>query len=651
MSWLANARVLALSALLAAAPVLPSVTETAPAALSLEQQTERSIAAALDRPRGAFSAFDVAAFNSLLGGEARLGFTSAGPDAATGAYKLTGVSFEVTGDEPMTLFTADELLIWNADFNGVAARFDGKALDQTIRVFDRIELSGLKIDLTGYTDAVEDAVVTAMPDSSAALTDYEEGTMEVGRIVLNGMTLHPWTFTETEGEDEGQAAIRLLSAFARSFSLDAVVFLDTTISQKFTESGVTGSLDATYDSQILQGYDRGNIGAMLNGNTRFTASFPVPLPDPSATTDGIPMPPRVPTAADDEAADAEAEPASPAEMTLLKMDGSTGYAGWTGVEFANLLTWGERGQLPPITERDLWSFGNYVIEDMEFSLADQPFMSAGRLEASADSFDWFLPTRITWSHEDGVLDLAGMLKAIEPLEAEAATADGEPSIAEMIGILERTGLSKLSGDGTFALTWDSETGETLLESTSITDNLYSDETRLVMRLPSYADLVPAFGADGLTPDSGLLDEILRSRFVFKSAHYSLSDAGLLDALAVLVTEVAKFSGEEDPMMAGFAGMTPADLRAATSGLVMFAGAGAAAEVPQAVDWVKSLSGFIGSGGTFAIRLEPATELTAADLTPNGRNGMAEEPDVAALVDLFGLKIVHTPPATPAQGEP
>ncbi len=636
MSWFAHARVLALSTLLATAPVLPSITETAPAPLTLQQQTDGSIAAALERPKTVSAGFDVAAFNALLGEEARLGFKTAGPDAASGAYKLTGVSFELTGEEPMTLFTADELLLWNADIAGLAARFEGKSLDKTIRLFDRIEMSGLKIDMTGYTEAVEDAVITALPDSSAAMTDYEEATMDVGRIVLSGMTLHPWTFTETEGQDEGLAAIRLLSAVARSFSLDAVVFLDTTISQRFTESGVAGSLDAVYASQILQGYDRGNIAAMLNGNTRFTASFPVP-PTPALTAEGV----------ETEAAGT----AAPEAMTLLKMDGSTGYAGWTGVEFANLLSWGERGELPPITERDLWSFGNYVIEDMEFSLADQPFMSAGRLEASADSFEWFLPTRITWSHEDGVFDLGGMLKAIEPLEAEAGTQGGEPSIAEMISILERTGLAKLSGDGTFALTWNSETGDTLLESTSITDNLYTDETRLSMRLPSYADLVPAFGADGLTPDSELLDELLEAKFVFNSAHYSLSDAGLLDALALLVTEVARFSGEEDPMLAGFAGMTPADLRSAASGLVMFAGAGAASEVPQALDWVKSLSGFIGTGGTFSIRFEPATELTAADIAGIEGGGMAEEPDFAALVDLFGLTITHTPPAEVAAGAP
>jgi hypothetical protein len=650
MSWFASARVLALSALLATAPVLPSVTETAPVALTLAQQTDSSIAAALERPRAVSSAFDVAAFNALLGGEARLGFKSAGPDTATGAYRLTGVSFELTGDEPMTLFTADELLIWNTDFNGVAARFDGQSLDETIRVFDRIELSGVKLDMMDYTDAVEDAMVTAVPDAAASMVDYQDGSIEVGRLVLSGLTLHPWTLTETEGEDQGLAAIRLISAAARSFSLDAAVFLDTTINQTFTDAGASGSLATSYESQILKGYDRGNIAALLNGKTKLVMDIPVPPPG-SPAMDFPVTPAGTPPASDYTANAAEDEAASPGEPILVRMDGSTGYAGWTDIQLANLLSWGERGELPPITERDLWSFGNYVIEDMQFSLGGQPAFSMARFDLQADSFDWFLPTRISWSHEDLTFDLGGVMKAIEPLAGDQPSAEGEPSIPEIIAVLERTGLSKFSGDGTFELSWNSETGNALLATTSVTDNLYTDDTRLAMRLPSYADLVPAFGDDGLTPDSEQLNELILSRYALIGGHYTLSDVGLLNAISSAVIEISKISGSEDPMMAGFAGMTPDGLRSTASGLLMFAGAGAAAELPQALDWVKSLSAFVGSGGTFSIRMAPEKEVTPADFAAIAGEGMAEEPDMAALVDLVGLTVVHIPPAPVAAGTP
>lgn len=650
MSWFANARVLALSALLATAPVLPSVTETAPVALTLAQQTDSSIAAALERPRTMSAAFDVAAFNALLGEGARLGFKSAGPDAATGAYKLTGVSFDLTGDEPMTLFTADELLLWNADFKAVAARFDGKSLDQTIRVFDRIEMSGVKFDMMDYTQAVEDAMVTAVPDAAASMVDYQDASMEVARVVLSGLTLHPWTFTETEGEESGLAAIRLISAAARSFSLDAAVFLDTTINQTFTDAGASGSLATSYDSQILKGYDRGNIAALLNGETKFVMDIPVPPPG-SPAMDFPVTPAGTPPASDYIAKAAEDEAAPPGEPILVRMDGSTGYAGWTDIQLANLLSWGERGELPPITERDLWSFGNYVIEDMQFSLGGQPAFSMARFDLQADSFDWFLPTRISWSHEDLTFDLGGVMKAIEPLAGDQPSAEGEPSIPEIIAVLERTGLSKFSGDGTFELSWNSETGDALLATTSVTDNLYTDDTRLTMRLPAYADLVPAFGVDGLTPDPQLLSEVLESRYALVGGHYTLSDVGLLNAIASVVIEISKISGTEDPMMAGFAGMTPSDLRSAASGLLMFAGAGAAAELPQALDWVKSLSAFVGSGGSLSIRMAPEKDVTPADFAAIAGEGMAEEPDMAALVDLVGLTVVHTPPAPVAAGTP
>ena len=84
---------------------------------------------------------------------------------------------------------------------------------------------------------------------------------------------------------------------------------------------------------------------------------------------------------------------------------------------------------------------------------------------------------------------------------------------------------------------------------------------------------------------------------------------------------------------------------------MFAGAGAAAELPQALDWVKSLSAFVGSGGSLSIRMAPEKDVTPADFAAIAGEGMAEEPDMAALVDLVGLTVVHTPPAPVAAGTP
>ncbi len=637
MSWFANLRVLALSTLLATAPVLASVAETVPALRTLEEKTESSIAAAMKYPRITSARFDVEALNALLGEGVRLAFKAAGPDAATGAFKLTGVRLELTGDQPMTLFSADELLLWNADITGLAARFEGASPDRTIRVFDRIELSGVRLDLHDYTEAVEESVGTALPVAAASMTGYEPASMEVGRIVLNGLTLHPWTFTETEGEEAGLAAIRLISAAARSFSLDAAVFLDMKISQTFTEPGAPGSLETSYDSQILQGYDRGNIAALLTGKTRLAMSLPVPKP-------AKPM---------DEVAEtgAEVEAAAASETILLQMDGSTGYAGWTDIRLANLLSWGERGQLPPITQRDLWSFGNYALEDMVFTLAGKPAVSMARFDLQADSFDWFLPTRISWSHEDLAFDLGGVLKAFEPLAGRRPSAGDETSVTEIITVLERSGLSKFSGDGSFELSWNSETGDAFLSSRSQVENLYTDETRLAMRLPRYADLVPAFGQNGLTLDAQLLAEVFASRYALAGGHFTLSDVGLLNALAAAMIEVSRISGKDAPMLAGFAGMTPDELRSAASGLMMFGGASLAGELPQALGWVKSLSGFVASGGTFSIRLIPEEEVSPADFAAIAGGAMTQEPDIAALFDLVGLTVEHTPPAKLAAGTP
>lgn len=630
MSWLASFRALALSSVLAAAPVLPSVPESRPEATA--EAASDALFAQLDiRPASSTSSPDIDSLNTALGGGVRLTYASAGQDSPTAPTRFTDFRLELIGENPTTLLSADEVLVWNADTDALIARMSGQQLTSTVRLFDRIEMSGLRFDLTDYTNAVDDAINAALPEAEAADIGYEDAYMNVGRLILGGMTLHPWTFEETEGEEEGLAAIRVLSAFARSFSLESMIFLDTDISQTMTEAGASGTILSSYDRQLVGGYDRGKIASMIQTGVTFSGSIPVPAFD----------------AVLDAAADA---PMQPVEIT-----GRSGYSAWTGLNFATLLEYGERGELPPITVRDLWSFGTYTLADTEMSLGGKPMFEIGRIDVSADKFAWFLPERLSVTHEDASLNLVEILKWAEAIEPSAPAEDtGEPTIAQIIGILERTGLGKLSGDGAFSLTWDSETGSALLASNSSSDGLYTDETRLEIRLPTYAQLVPAFGIDGRTPDQSALSALLDEKSAFIGGHYSLSDAGLLNALAALTIEFAKFSGEDDPMLGNFAESTPEAVRMFASGMVMFGAGAVSQDLPQATAWISSLSQFINTGGTFRIELAPETGLTASDFTgadADAGTGMAETPDITELVGLFGLSITHIPAGDAVAGSP
>ena len=628
MSWLANFRALALSSVLAIAPVLPSVPESPPE-VTAESAADALFARLEARPAASTSNLDVESLNAALAGSARLSYDFATQETLTAPTRLTGFRFELLGDKPSTLFTADEVLVWNADTEALIARLNGQQLDTTVRLFDRIEMSGLKFDLTDYTNAVDEAVTAAMPAGETVDIGYDEASMNVGRVILGGLTLHPWTFEETEGEEEGLAAIRVISALARSFSLEAAVFLKGDISQTITEAGASGTIISRYDRQLVEGYDRGDIASMIQTGVSFTGSIPVP--DVSAELDA----------------------AAPVPMRSVEMAGQSGYGAWTGLRFASLLEYGERGELPPITARDLWSFGTYTLADTEMSLGGKPMFEIGRLDIAADKFAWFLPERISVTHQDASLNLVEILKWAEEIEPSAPPEEGaEPTVAEIIGILERTGLGKLSGDGAFSLTWDSETGSAQLASNNTSDGLYTDETRVELRLPTYAQLVPVFGVDGKTPDDTALSALLDEQFTFIGGHYSLSDGGLLNALAALTIEVAKFSGEDDPMLGNFANSTPEAVRMFASGMVMFGAGAVSQDVPQATAWITSLSQFINTGGTFKIAFEPETALTASDFTGAGaETGMAESPDFAELVDLFGLSVTHVPAAETAAGSP
>lgn len=620
-------RALALSAVLAAGCTTSAVPPAVqPVALTPMEAAAALYADARTRPEAASAPFDIDGLNALLGDMARITYATAGMDEATGAYQLTEVRAELLGDEPVTLFTAEEVLLWNADIDGLAARLQGEGLDQALRLFERIELSGVSMDLTGYTNTFEDALSSTLLDEGVETmaTEYDESLMTVGQIVLGGMTLHPWTFEEVEGQDDGLAAVRLISAFARSFSLETSYFADARTSQSFRQDGIESSMVTVYEHQIVEGYDRGNIGAMIQTGVEFSANIPVPVPAHAATADD----------------------SLPETTTPFLMSGSSDYAAWTGFSLATLLEWGERGELPPITETNLWSFGSYVLSGTEMDLGGKPFLRIGHLEATADEFAWFLPERITVRHEDAALHLADMMNAMAVLEPDTMTRPGEPSMTEIAGILERTGFGTLSGDGEFAFTWDSATGATLVENRSLADGLYTDSTRFAFTLPSHAALVPAFGIDGRSPDHAMLGDIFEASLAFSGGHYSLTDMGLLNGIASIVIEFAKLSsameGEEgDDMLAGFADSTPEALRSFASTMLLFAGGAVTEEIPGAEGWIPAISNFISTGGTLKIALAPEKPVTAASFAPSEDAGMAESP--LDFVTLLGVSVEHTPP--------
>lgn len=629
MAWFKSVRAYALSAVLAASCASPALhSEVPPVTLTPAEIADQLVANALARPAAPSDPFDIEALNGLLGEIARISYDTAGPDAGTGAYRLTGVRAEILGDKPITLFTADEALFWNADLDGLVARINGENLETTLNLFDRIELGGVKVDLTGYYNAVDDAVTAALDEGTPETTVYESATMSVDRFIFGGMTLHPWTYKERDGEDAGIAAIRLLSAVARSFSLDTSLLLDAKIEEVMHTDDISTTMGSVYERQFIHGYDRGNIAAIIQSGIDFSGIIPLPALDTAPVAEG----------------------AMPEALIPIEISARTEYSAWNGIELANLLEWGEHGEMPPFTERNLWSFGNYVVTGSSMDFAGKPMFRIGHLEVSADKFAWFLPELITIRHEDASLHLADMLMAVDSLGIAGETNPGEPSIAEIAGILERTGLATISGDGAFSLSWDSDTGETLLESYSLTDNLYTDDTRFSLTLPSYAALLPGFGIDGRTADEELLGQIFEAGFAFRGGHYSMTDAGLLDAIASLVIEFANLAGagEDDAgdMFAGFSGSTPDAVRGFASMMLMFSGSAFAQDIPGSEAWIQSLAGFIAEGGMFRIELAPDVPVTSATFAMPGDAGMAEAPPLD-FVSLLGIRVEHTPPAEPA----
>lgn len=612
-------RVFALSALLSAAPVLPSLSEAPrPVMVAGAGDVETLFAQALARPakRGGASALDAASLQTLFGDEAALTFASSGYDAASGAHRLTGLSVELLGERPETLFTADEALVWNLDTNALAARVRGERLGETLRIFDRIELKGVNLDLSDYSGAINDAVNTALDDPQAAITETSE--MEVGMLALGGLTLHPWTHEAVEGEEEGKAALRLISAFARSVSLDTALFHDVLNTQTVSDTDVSGSAVSKYPRQLMYGYDRGKIGGAIQTGMTFDGTFE---PGISETSEMIPE--------------------------GLAMSGSSGFGSWTGADFSKLLEWGEKGEMPPFSERDLWNLGSYTLENTSISLSGKPVMEIGKMEFTATKFSWFLPEEVQIRHEDVSMDLGRFLDFAASIDPEAAQSSAEgPSLVEIAAMLDKVGLNTLSGDGAFTFRWNPETGAARLENTGTMDGLFGGVTQVDATLPSYAQLAPMFGPDGQSFEAKGIDDLLEDHLVLKNATTRLTDRGGLNTLAALTIEIGKSGAIDDPMVANFANATPETVRMFASGLVMMGSASMTKEFPQATAWAGTLGQFLTSGGTFEVSATPKPDLFKDTGLDSG--GMSAQTP-GALAELLGITVKHVPAAAGTGG--
>ena len=146
---------------------LQAIADPAPAAPA-EVSAEALMARLDQRPTRSTTNLDVESLNAALAGKLRLTYAFATQDDLTAPTRLTDLRLELLGDDPMTLFTADEMLVWNADTPALVARLSGERLGETVRLFDRLELSGVKLDLTDYTNAVDDAVTAALPETPGA---------------------------------------------------------------------------------------------------------------------------------------------------------------------------------------------------------------------------------------------------------------------------------------------------------------------------------------------------------------------------------------------------------------------------------------------------------------------------------------------------
>ena len=573
---------------------------------------EALFASALERPDAQSGAgFDGERLKAYFSEWGTLTYASEGVDPDTGAYRLGDVAFQLTGEDAGLIVTASEILFWNFDLDAIDARLEGQRLDETLRIFDRIEIAGLLFDANDYLGATRDMFPEEVQEAMEYAELEQSIKLEAGRMVLGGLTLHPWTYSPAEDASEGARAIGLISAMARNFSMDTVLLLDSVMTQSQTDSTFTSVGTTTYPRSLTYGYDRGDLKGAIQTDATTDLSFKFDDPEMS---DGFPG---------------------------FQMTGRVGKSAMSDLRLGQALEWGEQGVLPPISELTEFSLGTYLMEDTSFALDGSPVFEMAKLEASADQFSWFFPEEINLAYEGVSIDLSQFLTTIENIIDASGEPVDEPTPRQIADMLERSGLATLKADGRLNLSWNRETGKTTGESYNATENFFTEDWRFDIGLPSFAEIVPHFGEDGRSPDGDALSDLLEERFSFAGAHWALTDSGGLDAIAKMVIEVAKANPDGNPMLAGFADAEPEAVRAFGAGSLAVGSGEAGKMVPQASDWLMRLSDFITQGGKIELRMAPPVPVTAE--TAMGESGGMSQPDPAELVALYGVTVTHTPP--------
>ncbi|MDJ0919644.1 MAG: hypothetical protein QNI84_00840 [Henriciella sp.] len=542
-------------------------------------------------------------------------------DASTGATVVEDFAIVYDLDGSDVGLIADEVLFFNFNPSAILDRVSGDNLGASVRVADRIELRdvntvGMDAVSALITQEYVDALDEFAPLDGEILTEaaairnltYNFG---IDQVLLDGFTLEPFELTapaEGADVDEERQGLQLLGAFARAFSLDALMYRGVVGDLQFTDEEIEGAFEMSIGMSGLRGYDRGDLAFSGSWDTQFGGEFPVPESDLSGDY-------------------------SDEGFRQLPMAFVVGYSAVSDVRLGRAFEALSNWQMPETDDTDFMRLGTFETTDYTLDLNGETLVKADQIRVDAD-FHWLLPKSFRMDLVGLGYEFGGLFDAMPELLAEELEPEISLEQAKAgMEIIKKYDFDCLCGDSRVSIDWDEETGAIRYDEAGSLAEAFGSSANLDLTIPT-----PATIADLIASDAGedVFGELFAEVFEFRSAELTLLDLGGFARLFPMLHEIGEAFPEEDGM-AILAYNEPEQLRELAYNMVISVKPMVRNELPAADPWMSAAADFIREGGRLTLSANPPAPINAELI--ESYEGREPEPD--EIVEILGFTVTHT----------
>lgn len=561
-------------------------------------------------------------------------------DADSGATVFSGLRVTIA-TEPEFGMLAEEAEVWGLNSDFVAARLSGERLAESGLAFSRLEARNVSyFGIAGAMEMLFDTLFEQIEDETGETLDFEIGEFEsmTAEMVVSNLSLRPYEFAavpdtffadvgidkgDMSEDDQANAAMALeavrlaqhVVAVVRTLEVDASAWYDTDVTMQMTQSpGMTTSADVSWDFYGYEDVSGFDLGRAVIVDARQAQSV--------------------------EVNDTEGELAEAGFENGFGYDQieTTAFMSYENIQLDKLAGFLAMGEFPMMGERDLMSLGTWSARDYKLSLNDGEVFEVGQLDVDAEDFAWLFPTDLSVSLEDAGIGAEALgTFVIDFMPADTTDEESAAFMAnfrQAVSKLDEHGLADIPFDVTGHWTWDADTGETAMTSTSQADGFGEGDFAIEINLPDYAGVQSALEGEDVRGD---IERLFDERFAFRRFRFFERDTGGYDKLFGYASDVGKLYPDTG-WGATIGNMDAAQMRNFIATMIRSGKSAAAQQMPPAAQWLEAAAAYYQTpGGSFEIRIEPSEPLTSQSMDAFGSTATPEQ-----IVEDLGISVTHTP---------